>query len=848
MAGTRLRKVLLLLLLAIAAGCALLFGGLYAALHSPALLARLGSAFGYEVAAGGVSVSPLLSSASLTDVTIKRLGDERVILAAAGVTARHPLQMVLRGEIDTLVLHNPRITYRVESDQRRAAEPGREDAPDLSALERVPNIRLLDVRNGEVLVTFAGQPGQVKLTSANLSVRNLSPGTAGTIAFDANLAVANAGGAALTAAGRIDGAFQVAAGRPKPQIEGKLSVSVESGSVAAGSRTVSLRGLALVADLQHDGKTDTLKITRLHGQSRDLGTIAGKGQATLRGERPWSADVSVSQMEFAQAFQVLKPFLPQDYRDWTLQGRGAVQTELQGTYATGQPAFAGRLTLSFSEGGLSSPDSNRAAQGMSGQLILKLQYGPAGRKIAFDLRSEGRDGEYLWGTYYVNLAGQTASLAAEGTLFLAGEQQSVVQGRLDLLQTGAYTFSAGGTPDDWTLRLEAADVSHARLLDTLFAEHAEALSPRLSNLAVTGTSSISAVVHRRGAESRIAGVYRMTDTTVSAPGMPLAVRGLTMDLPFDLAYPSPVQAASPAPVAGHIRAGAIARERLAFQSLDIPIRIARNSLTVPEPVTIPFYGGNIHLYGLRVDDVLFPRRYQLGLKLQAVDLGQLTLALTGTEFPGEINADFGEMTYENGRIASESRAVVIVFGGEVEMTNFFAEDPLRSSRRLGGDITFKRISLEEVTRRIAIGKMTGLIRGSLTDLVMEYGQPARFTLEIESVPARGVPQSISTDAIQSISILGTGADSPLNQGITRFFREYPYSKIGLRCVLNNDRFTVRGTIHEGGKEYLVRRGLLRGVDVVNQNPDNVISFRDMQERLQRVYRPVQADPGSIQVQ
>jgi hypothetical protein len=340
----------------------------------------------------------------------------------------------------------------------------------------------------------------------------------------------------------------------------------------------------------------------------------------------------------------------------------------------------------------------------------------------------------------------------------------------------------------------------------------------------------------------------MTDTTVDAPALPLTVRGLTADLPFDLVYPPPVQTASPAPVAGYIRAGAIERDRLAVRGLDIPIRIARNALTVPEPVTIPFYGGSIHLYGLRVDDVLFPARYQFGLKLQAVDLGQLTLALTGTEFPGEINADFGEMAYEEGWIASESRGIVIVFGGEVEMTNFFAEDPLLPSRRFGADITFERINLEEVTQRIAIGKMSGLIRGSLTDFVMEYGQPARFTLEVESVPARGVPQRISTEAIQSISILGTGADSPLNRGITRFFREYPYSKIGLRCVLHNDRLTVRGTIHEGGKEYLVRRGLFRGVDVVNQNPDNVISFRDMQERLQRVSRPVQADPGSLQVQ
>jgi len=121
-------------------------------------------------------------------------------------------------------------------------------------------------------------------------------------------------------------------------------------------------------------------------------------------------------------------------------------------------------------------------------------------------------------------------------------------------------------------------------------------------------------------------------------------------------------------------------------------------------------------------------------------------------------------------------------------------------------------------------------------------------LEVESVARRGVEQSISMDAIQSISILGTGVDSALNRGITQFFKEYPYSKIGLRCVLKNDQFSVNGTIHDGGKEYLVRRGLLRGVDVINQNPNNVISFRDMEERIKRIYRTPQVEPGGITVE
>ena len=47
-------------------------------------------------------------------------------------------------------------------------------------------------------------------------------------------------------------------------------------------------------------------------------------------------------------------------------------------------------------------------------------------------------------------------------------------------------------------------------------------------------------------------------------------------------------------------------------------------------------------------------------------------------------------------------------------------------------------------------------------------------------------------------------------------------------------FTVNGTIREGGTEYLVKRGSFSGVDIVNQNPDNRISFKDMVKRIKRV--------------
>jgi hypothetical protein len=211
--------------------------------------------------------------------------------------------------------------------------------------------------------------------------------------------------------------------------------------------------------------------------------------------------------------------------------------------------------------------------------------------------------------------------------------------------------------------------------------------------------------------------------------------------------------------------------------------------------------------------------------------------MTEEDLSGMLKANFPMIKYQDDVWSAQGKAIAEVFGGEVEATNMSARDLFASSRKITADFIFKGMNLEKVTEKIKIGKMTGIIQGSLKNLEIEYGQPSHFVLDIESVKTDGIKQKVSVDAIQNISIVGTGSAGMatiLSGGIRRFFKEYPYSKIGIQCALENDKFSIRGKIHEGGKEYLVRRAFLRGVDVINQNPQNAISFKDMQERIRRI--------------
>jgi hypothetical protein len=827
----KIRTLVLFVLLGLLACCGILLGGVFALLHSPWLLNRLAGAFGYDVRAQALAFSPNLSG-SISDLSITRRGDDAFALRAMDVTATNSFDRLLHGEIDSLVLQNPKLAFRIGKATGASS--------DLSFLDKLPNIRLLDIRNAEALFTFEGLRRQVRLTNGHLTLTNYSSKTGGGVAFRTHFAVTTGGEQAIAASGTLKGSFQLTAAYPRPYGQGTLELAVDSGKYTIDGRTRSLGGLALVASLAYDQPSDTLAITILRGESPSLGSITGGAKAVLRGEVPWSANLSVATIDLAQVFALLGPFLPEAYRTWSMQGVGAADAHLQGTYANDRLAFTGTLTFSFSQGGFSSPDGTTAAQGVGGRLVLKLRYAAPDQKLAFTLDSEHRDGEYLWGAYYTNLAGRQAALAADGALSWGSDRHAWLNGSVDIFQTGAYSFTAGTRAGDWAVQLRVADASHAQLVATFLRDFLRGVSPALAHLSVTGTSSLEASIRREGSATAITGSYRMTGTALDVPDLPLAIRELALDLPFDLRYPPPGARRAPSRSVGAIRVQALRANSLAIDSLAIPLWVTQNRLEVPEPVVIPFFGGALHLDAMQVDDLLVPARSRVGVKVTGADLGRLTRALIGTEYPGVLNADFGVMRYEQNRIASEGSAVIGLFGGEIEATDLFVENVASPGRKIGGDFTFRNINLEEVTRKVGFGKMTGIIQGALRNLVVEYGQPAQFDLEIRSVAAPGVGQSISLEAIQHISILGTGTGSALNRGITRFFKEYPYSRIGFRCILNNDQFSVNGTIHEGGREYLVRRGFLRGVDVINQNPENVISFKDMQERLGRIFRSPQA--------
>ena len=224
------------------------------------------------------------------------------------------------------------------------------------------------------------------------------------------------------------------------------------------------------------------------------------------------------------------------------------------------------------------------------------------------------------------------------------------------------------------------------------------------------------------------------------------------------------------------------------------------------------------------------------LTMNAVDINPLLSRIWSQPIQGKINGKLDPIHINGGSIRTSGKIRAKVFDGEIILFDLGASEMFTSTPVLRLSGRWNGLRLAQMTSDTSFGKIEGVLRGHIKDLEIAYGQPQKFYLLLETVKTKGVPQRISVKAVDNISRIG-GGQSPfvgLAGSFATLFKEFPYKKIGVRASLENDIFRVNGTIKEGGFEYLVKRGGFSGVNVVNQNPDNRVSFKDMVKRIKRV--------------
>ncbi|OPY77942.1 MAG: hypothetical protein A4E65_02529 [Syntrophorhabdus sp. PtaU1.Bin153] len=824
---------------------------------------------GYRVTINRMSLSPAVK-AHITDLTITRPKDGAIAFATSQADLQSGFTKAIKGEVEKIILTEPKLRIRlgVRKDSRT----------DLSFIKKLPPVDLLSIRRGEFRLLLSSSPHEIVVKDIDLDVEGFSPKRGGRAKLRGVLTIANRENPQDKAQGFCRGEFDLTGLFPAPVGRGYLEVRIESGSynmaavkngslvlkikfegdriilteahlssgpvnLRKGNYQSSVKGIQVKTDLTYETKSGMIRARSFKGEISGLGTFEGSVRGTLKNDFPWQATVEARDIDFANLFALLRTFAENSPgSEWSVQGKGTVKAQLEGTMSGAAPGAKGKATLRSRKGGFASKDGTKAGQGIEGEIVVRFSL-PSSRERKKDINASLSlsSGEYLWGKYYKDYGKVRGKASSTVDLAVTENHRVDFSGTADLFNTGKYRYRGSFDKGRWGLSLGLKEISNKDAFLVLLAEYLNEVEPSLKGSEVGGSLDAEINLTGKGNEFTITGFVDLRNTFIRVPEMSLAIDQVDMSLPLDLSYPS---SGTYNPREDKVRTGwlgikSIRKGTMGLSDLEVHLGISENALWLTKSITIPFFGGSIRVLRYKVTDPLSPsRKFYVTAGLQNIDLGSFMRELTGLEFPGTMEARFPMITYQDNRWTTEGKTSVKIFGGEVNISNFYAQEIFSASRKIGGDVDFHDINLGSITETIKIGKITGVIEGSIKGLEIEYGQPSRFTLEITSVKKRGVEQRVSVDAVENISILGTGSGGVgmiLKSGLNRFFKEYPYSGIGILCTLENDNFHIRGTIHEGNKEYLVRRALFRGIDIINRDPDNTISFRDMQERIGRVF-------------
>jgi hypothetical protein len=605
-------------------------------------------------------------------------------------------------------------------------------------------------------------------------------------------------------------------------------LSIGPGEVFFDGRPLPLGGMALRGSLRALDNSYLLESVEIRSES--LGRMTGE----LRlGERNAGGRLDGAGLPADNLVKLARAVSGRNWESWSPTGEIDIAARLEPVLGGSRVA----ATATLGKIGFSSPAGDVLGQNLAGRVELEAMLTRQPR-VEADLIL--RQGEALWGTVYVDLTKDPLDLHAGGTRAGPEEYRDLaLEGGLAgfgrLTVKGKARHAAGLWRHQG--RLSLIDARLGPIFRTFLRDPLAASRRELAGLTMEGTAEVDLSFTGAGQAADLAGSLRVHSGDLRRGTEPPLLSGLAIDLPiaYSLGAENPGRPRpSDAKKWGRLRLKTL---RLADQDLgplEMPAVLVPNRLYLGGGIDLSLFGAGLSLRKIQVDE---PLSRSFGIRM-AAELDGLDLARVAGEkgmLEGHLGGLLDPVAIGSKRMTAAGELTGDLFGGRLDIRNLTVERPFSAGREIGADIHVGMMDLERFSEALGIGRITGRISGSIEGLRIAYGQPVAFFLRMESVPTKGVDQSVSLKAVNSISLVSTGSGlSGMGASLmTKFFKEFSYAKIGFESSLKNDVFTVRGTIHEDGVEYLVKRPLFGGINVVNRNPDNRIGFSDMVERAKR---------------
>lgn len=540
-------------------------------------------------------------------------------------------------------------------------------------------------------------------------------------------------------------------------------------------------------------------------------------------------------MKYASALNrgILSDLLSGLYREgFQIEGMGSISSRFSLKMGRSSPPDMKVITdFTLKDGALSTPDGEIASEGiyLAGHSMIETP--SESDVVGIDIELNARNFELLAGDIYGDFRERPVTFHLRGTYKRGDESLDISEAALKIKDIGGLYLR--GTLHDlkktptMEIELRLPGLSIRELFEDYIKEAYMDRFPVLRDISVKGSTELLLSLKGPVRIPEVQGVLRLVDINILRDEK-LYLKGINMYLPFHRGQSMRKQE-------GSLSIKEASLGGIEIKDLEMPLMVSDDEITFERPIALKLLGGDVLIDNINFRNITgSDRLFQASLRLDKIDLSQLSRALHIPLLKGYLWGTIPDIVYTEGSIYTDGDVVINVFDGVVRIKNLAVHNIMSPALSIESDIEVDDISLSELTQTFDTGHISGVLRGFVKDLVIVNGQPQYFRAFFETVKKRGVPQRISVRALKRIQILGSGMGSSiLDRGIYQFFKQYRYAKIGFRAYLNNDILTLEGIEKHGNIGYIVKGGLLPPkVDVINYTQN--ISFRELIDRLKRI--------------
>ncbi|HWH77415.1 MAG TPA: hypothetical protein VNT76_08585, partial [Candidatus Binatus sp.] len=486
----------------------------------------------------------------------------------------------------------------------------------------------------------------------------------------------------------------------------------------------------------------------------------------------------------------------------------------------------------------SSPDSARVGENLNLTGSVQIISDLTDKRTSFNGRLSSDAGELLWGKFFGDLKKQTPTVEIDADYFR--EQDRLQCRRCALTLASVGRIESIGAIEKLTdapvlqLRAQSANFSPGGFFDYFLRDNFNRQYPLLEKIALGGQLSFQIALQGKPEALSAAGELSLKGGVVRAKSDDWQIGPIALDLPFQVRLDDAAPASQETP-----RTGALRIDRIQFANQTVApvatmISIANNALRFHQPIRLGVFGGEIEITNLFWPDLIkAPKQFSFSAETKRLQLQPLTEGLSWQRFSGSLSGSIPQVQSSGEVLSTVGEIQAELFGGRALIGKLEIDNPYSGLASIKLDAKLAGIQLEQLSQTFEFGRISGILEGSIDNLVMTAGQIAEMSADLHSVD-RGGEQRISVEALNKITVLSSGEDAgALYGGLAGWFDSFRYSKLGFKANLKNDRLTLRGVESDGDKELLVVGSFLPPTVNVISHTQN-IAFSELMRRLERI--------------